>query len=88
MQSGIPINETYCGREDINIHLAGQIPILGTPILEYDNAQLTAITASQVHDVTVGFLGTSAGQLKKVKFFNEVVVTEPDLTVEFKIRLD
>ncbi|XP_014668017.1 PREDICTED: plexin-A2-like [Priapulus caudatus] len=74
--SGIPINDNYCGREDINIHLAGQIPIEGSPLLEYSNSHLTAVIAGQVHDITVAFLGTADGRLKKVTVDSATVANE------------
>lgn len=63
------INESYCGEAEQNGPLVGSIPLESPPILERSDVELTAVAATTIDDVTVAFLGTSEGHLKKVSCF-------------------
>ena len=62
------IGEDFCGL-DLNSPLGGEMPITNTPVLEFKNSQLSAVTATSTGDYTVAFLGTSDGRMKKVSLF-------------------
>lgn len=62
------INEDFCGM-DVNQPLGGINPIETEPAITYDNVLLTSVAAAPTHEYTVGFLGTSAGHLKKVTYW-------------------
>jgi len=64
---GMVVNASYCGEAEENGPLVGNIRIESTPILEYNNVQLTAILATTVEEHTVAVLGSSSGHLKKVR---------------------
>ncbi|QQP52047.1 Plexin A [Caligus rogercresseyi] len=59
------IKEDFCGL-DVNTPLGGELPIIAEPVLTFDDAQLTAVTATSTGDFTVAFIGTGEGHLKKV----------------------
>ena len=48
----------------MNTPLGGEEPVKQNPVLKFSN-QLTAVTATSTGDLTVAFLGTADGHLKK-----------------------
>lgn len=64
MLQQVQINDDFCGM-DVNTPLGGSMPIEATPVLVYEDALLTSVSAASTHDYSVVFLGTSDGKLKK-----------------------
>ena len=59
------IGQDFCGL-DVNTPLGGQLPIVTEPVLTFDGAHLTGVTATSTGDYTVAFVGTGDGYVKKV----------------------
>ncbi len=59
------VGQDFCGL-DVNTPLGGELPVVTEPVITFDDAHLTAVTATSTGDYTVAFLGTGEGHLKKV----------------------
>ena len=59
------IGEDFCGA-DLNSPFGGEMPVIGNSVKTFESARVTAIAVKVVGDFTVGFLGTSKGEIKKV----------------------
>jgi len=68
------IGEQFCGL-DVNTPLGGELPITQTPALTYDTL-LTTVTATSTGEITVVFMGTSEGHLKKAVVESPISVVE------------
>lgn len=62
----VNISSTYCGEKEQNGPLVGSIPLESSTLMESSEVQLTSVLSSAIDDVTVAFLGTAEGHLKKV----------------------
>ena len=75
LQSTGTIGEDFCGVEDdaflgFNHPIDGMMPVSGQNIKTATGYRVTAIATEVINDDTVSFLGTSKGDLKKVKFIS------------------
>ena len=50
----------------MNSPFGGEMPVIGNSVKTFESARVTAIAVKVVGDFTVGFLGTSKGEIKKV----------------------
>ena len=72
LQSTGTIGEDFCGVEDeaflgFNHPIDGRMPVSSQSIKTTTGYRVTAIETEVINDDTVAFLGTSKGDLKKVK---------------------